>query len=195
MHPRNVWESYWRALEIGCLGRREWTVKFNKMWITVDVEINIGEKRNGTSTQRATGFCTWVCNIGFPRFPNNHAVRQSATLSREWRWLTKWMTNQHLPRLPLTYDISLLKVPGFIQGRLYLPTFLFCDYSLLTNSMENINTVIIGYYGYHPVTKSPKIWSYDCSQTPFYYSRIIALWQLSACDYFLALSRGSHNIR
>ena len=37
------------------------------------------------------------------------------------------------------------------------------------------NTVLIGYYDYHPVTKSPKIGSYDCSQIPFYYSRIIAL--------------------
>ena len=37
-------------------------------------------------------------------------------------------------------------------------------------------TVIIGYCDYHPVTKSPKIG------------------RLSACDYFLAGSRGSHNI-
>ena len=33
--------------------------------------------------------------------------------------------------------------------------------------------VIIGYYDYQPVTKSPKIRYCDCSQIPFYYSRII----------------------
>ena len=53
----------------------------------------------------------------------------------------------------------------------------------------------ISYIRTHPVTKWPEIGSYVCSQIPFYYSRIIALWQLSACDYFLAVSRGSHNIR
>ena len=36
---------------------------------------------------------------------------------------------------------------------------------------------------------------FQMSQIPFYYSRIIALWQLSACDYLLAVSWGSHNIR
>ena len=36
-------------------------------------------------------------------------------------------------------------------------------------------TVLIAYYDYHPVSKSPKIGSYDCSQIPFYYFRIIAL--------------------
>ena len=55
-------------------------------------------------------------------------------------------------------------------------------------------TVLIGYYDYI-VTKLPKIGSYDCSQITFYYSRIIALWQFSACDYFRAVSRGSHNIQ
>ena len=56
------------------------------------------------------------------------------------------------------------------------------------------STVLIGYYDYPPVTKFPKIGYCDCSQIPFYYSRIISLWQLSACQYFLAVSRGSHNI-
>ena len=36
-------------------------------------------------------------------------------------------------------------------------------------------TMLVGYYDYHPVTKSPKIGTYDCSKIPFYYSRIISL--------------------
>ena len=55
--------------------------------------------------------------------------------------------------------------------------------SLRQNAMaHNLNTVIIGYCDYHPVTKLPNIGCCDYSQTSFYYSRIIALWQLSACD-------------
>ena len=49
-------------------------------------------------------------------------------------------------------------------------------------------TVLIGYYDYHPVTKSPKIGSYDCL---FHFITL----EISPCDYFLAVSRGSHNIR
>ena len=40
---------------------------------------------------------------------------------------------------------------------------------------ERKHAVLIGYYDYHPVTKSPKIEYYDCSQIPFYYSIIIGL--------------------
>ena len=71
----------------------------------------------------------------------------------------------------------------------------FCHILEIAWPHMNTSTVLIGYYDYHPVTKSPKIGCYDSSQIPVYYSRIFALWQLSACDYFLAVSRGSHNIR
>ena len=50
-------------------------------------------------------------------------------------------------------------------------------------------TVLIGYCDYHPVTKLPKIGCCD------YFSNVPNVLLLSPCDYFLAVSRGSHNIR
>ena len=47
------------------------------------------------------------------------------------------------------------------------PTTTFCLLAFIT--------VLIGYYDYHPVAKSPKIGSYDCSQIQLYYSRFIAM--------------------
>ena len=46
------------------------------------------------------------------------------------------------------------------------------------------STVLIGYYDYHPVTKSLKIGSCDYSQMSNLFSRIISMWQLLACDFF-----------
>ena len=47
---------------------------------------------------------------------------------------------------------------------------------------------------YFPSISCMISWRRSRYQIPCYYSIIISLWQLSACDYFLAVSRGSHNI-
>ena len=102
--------------------------------------------------------------------------------------------------LPFQNACQNTRCPRTLLRTLYsVKPFVKCS-AKLTNawhfSCSNIaNTVLIGYCDYHPVTKWPRIGCCDYSQMSFYYSRIIALWQLSACDYFLAESRGRHNIR